>query len=72
MVEAAANDCLPNILCQYLFELSQSFNAFYQNLSVLQETDPSLRAFRIHLIAATAEVLASGLNLLGIEAPEEM
>jgi arginyl-tRNA synthetase len=67
-----AGDYLPNLLCNYLFELSQSFNSFYQEVPVLQETDEQKRAFRLNLITATAQVLKNGLYLLGIEAPEEM
>jgi arginyl-tRNA synthetase len=68
----AASDYLPNLLCNYLFELSQSFNSFYQEVPVLQEKDDQLRTFRLNLITATAQVLKNGLYLLGIEAPEEM
>jgi len=67
-----ARDYLPNLLCNYLFELSQTFNAFYQEVPVLQETDDQKRLFRLQLITATAQVLKNGLYLLGIDAPEEM
>ncbi|MDQ3018874.1 MAG: arginine--tRNA ligase, partial [bacterium] len=63
---------LPNLLCNYLFELAQSFNSFYQTVSVIQEEDEVKKQFRIKLITGTAQVLRNGLNLLGIEAPEEM
>lgn len=65
-------DYLPNLLCTYLFELSQNFNSFYQEVPVLQETDPTKKEFRLSLISATAQVIKNGLYLLGIEAPEEM
>ncbi len=72
IVEQVAKDYLPNLLCNYLFELAQTFNAFYQEVPVLQETDEKLRLFRLSLITATAQVIRNGLYLLGIEAPEEM
>lgn len=72
IVAQVAEDFLPNILCNYLFELSQIFNAFYQEVPVLQEQDHQIRDFRLQLITATAQVLVNGLYLLGIEAPEEM
>jgi arginyl-tRNA synthetase len=65
-------DYFPNNLCTYLFELSQAFNSFYQEVPVMQETDEKIRAFRLKLITATAQVISNGLYLLGIEAPEEM
>jgi arginyl-tRNA synthetase len=72
ILELAANEYLPNLLCNYLFELSQSFNSFYQELPVLQEQNKELRSFRLQLISATAQVIKNGIGLLGIDAPEEM
>ena len=72
IVAQVSQDYLPNLLCNYLFELSQEFNVFYQEVPVLQETDEQLKEFRLQLITATAQVLSNGLYLLGIEAPEEM
>jgi arginyl-tRNA synthetase len=72
ILEQAAQDYLPNLLCNYLFELSQTFNSFYQEIPVIQEQDEELKSFRLHLITATAQVIKNGLYLLGIEAPEEM
>lgn len=71
-VAQVTKDLQPNLLCNYLFELSQTFNAFYQEVPVLQEPDEDTRDFRLKLITATAIVLKNGLNLLGIEALEEM
>jgi arginyl-tRNA synthetase len=67
-----ARDAVPNLLCNYLIELAQSFNSFYQTIPVLQEQDENLKAFRFSLISATAQIMSNGLDLLGIEAPEEM
>ncbi len=72
VLEQVAVDYMPNLLCNYLFELAQSFNSFYQEIPVLQEEDGQLKSFRLQLITATAQVIKNGLNLLGIEAPEEM
>lgn len=72
IVRSSAESLLPNILANYLFELAQSFNAFYQEVPVLQEQNEEFKNFRLALITATAQVLQNGLYLLGIEAPEEM
>jgi arginyl-tRNA synthetase len=72
VVEQVASELLPNLLCNYLFELSQNFNTFYEKAPILSETDENLKAFRLQLISATAQVLNNGLFLLGIDAPEEM
>ncbi len=72
IVETVAQNFTPNILCNYLFELSQSFNTFYEVSPIMKEEDELQKNFRISLIKATSQVLKNGLALLGIEAPEEM
>ncbi|MEK7618499.1 MAG: arginine--tRNA ligase [Patescibacteria group bacterium] len=72
IVEQAAEDLQPNTIANYLFELSQNFNAFYQEVPVLQEPDEQIKDFRLKLITGAAQVIKNGLLLLGIEAPEEM
>ena len=62
----------PHRLCTYLFDLAQSFTAFYEACPVLKAEPTSTRAFRLALCEHTARVLAKGLDLLGIEAPERM
>jgi arginyl-tRNA synthetase len=73
--DAAVHDTLekysPHRLCTYLFDLAQSFTSFYEACPVLK-ADPPTRAFRIRLCQETARVLAKGLDLLGIGAPERM
>jgi arginyl-tRNA synthetase len=64
-------DLLPNRLCQYLFELSQKFNQFYDKHSVLQAEEP-LRTSRLVLCDLTAKTLQLGLDLLGIPVLERM
>jgi arginyl-tRNA synthetase len=64
-------DLLPNRLCQYLFELSQKYNQFYDKHSVLQSEEP-LRTSRLILSDLTAKTLKLGLDLLGIPVLERM
>ncbi|NJK60535.1 MAG: arginine--tRNA ligase [Oscillatoriales cyanobacterium SM2_1_8] len=68
---AVASDLYPNRLCQYLFELSQKFNQFYDRLPVLAAPEPE-RASRLGLCDLTAKVLRQGLELLGISVLEKM
>lgn len=72
LLQQVSEDLLPNALCNYLFELSQTFNSFYAEVPILAETDEKIKEMRLKLITATAQVIKNGLNLLGIEAPEEM
>jgi arginyl-tRNA synthetase len=61
----------PHRLCGYLFQLSQAFTGFYENCPVLK-AEPDVRAARLALCAFTLRVLVTGLDLLGLEAPERM
>lgn len=72
VVELAATQYKPNLICNYLYETAVAFNRVYQTSPVLKETNEQQKNFRLNLISATAQVLKNGLNLLGIEAPEEM
>ncbi len=64
-------DLLPNRLCQYLFELSQKYNQFFENCPVLSSEEP-LRTSRLILCNLTAKTLKLGLDLLGIPVLERM
>ena len=64
-------DLLPNRLCQYLFELSQKFNLFYDQCPVLSVEEP-VRTSRLILCDLTARTLKLGLSLLGIPVLERM
>lgn len=71
VIEAVATDLLPNRLCQYLFELSQKFNQFYDQCPVLKAEDAQ-RISRLGLCDLTARTLKLGLSLLGISVLERM
>jgi arginyl-tRNA synthetase len=62
----------PHRLCAYLYDLAQDFTAFYEACPVLKAETDELRDSRLALADLTARVLAHGLSLLGIEAPERM
>jgi arginyl-tRNA synthetase len=65
------NDFRPNILANYLFELANSFHAFYEACPVLK-AESQARASRVALCELSARVLQRGLNLLGSDVPEKM
>jgi len=71
VLEQVATDLFPNRLCQYLFELSQKFNQFYDRCPVLTAPEP-LQASRLALCDLTAQTLKLGLSLLGIEVLDRM
>jgi arginyl-tRNA synthetase len=71
VVPTVLNDFRPNILANYLYELANSFHAFYEACPVLKSEEPS-RSSRLALCELTGRVLRQGLDLLGIQVPEKM
>lgn len=74
VIRAIKQDLLTNRLCEYLFQLSQKFNLFYdrdRGVRVLDAEEP-LRTSRLVLCDLTAKTLKLGLSLLGIEVLERM
>jgi arginyl-tRNA synthetase len=71
VIAAVEDELLPNRLCTYLFELSQVFNRFYDQVPVLK-APPAARASRLALSRLTADTLKLGLSLLGIATLERM
>ncbi|MEG0299804.1 arginine--tRNA ligase [Cetobacterium sp.] len=67
----AAESCRPNLVADYLFELSKKFNSFYNSCPILNQEDEILYS-RLLLAERTAAVLKEGLNLLGINTLERM
>ncbi len=74
VISILEQDLLPNRLCEYLFQLSQKFNQFYdRNLGVpVLNAEEPLRTSRLVLCDLTARTLKLGLSLLGIEVLERM
>lgn len=71
VVEAAGIALEPHLIAQYLRELAHAFHTWYHGTPVLVE-DAGERNARLTLARATRQVLANGLQLLGVGAPEKM
>ena len=71
IIEAVDRDCMPNQLCNYLYELSGLFMKFYENCPILKG-EGSQTESRLALCRLTAETLQQGLELLGITPLEQM
>jgi len=72
VAKEAIDNLAPNILCEYLFTLSKSFNNFYQKYRILDPESVHKKQLRISLTKTIGIVLKNGLYLLGIAAPEKM
>ncbi len=71
VVEAAAMSYEPHQIAYYLRELANSFHTYY-NAHPFIASDAPLRAARLGLIDAARQVIANGLDLLGVSAPTSM
>ena len=69
---AAAKEYKPNILANYIYNLAQKFNSFYNTVPVLRADSEEKRSERIRIVEASAQVIKNGLRLLGVEVVEEM
>ena len=79
VVEDAASEFAPHTVAQYALELSTAWNSYYNHRdeqgkpdTMVMRAEPGLREARLLLVAAVKRTLAETLELLGIEAPEEM
>ena len=72
VLEKAALRHEPHTLTHYLRELANEFHTYYNAHQFLVEDDAALRDARLNLIAAVRQVIANGLGLLGVSAPESM
>jgi arginyl-tRNA synthetase len=71
VITEVEQELLPNRLCEYLYNLSDKFNKFYENCPVLKSEEP-IRTSRLALCDLTARTLKLGLDLLGIRVLERM
>lgn len=71
VVSRAANTREPQSIANYLRDLAGEFHAYYNAHKVLVD-DPALRDARLALSGAVGQVIANGLDLLGVSAPESM
>ena len=71
VVESAGRDLEPHQVAAYLLELAQTFQTYYNDHQFLVD-DAATRHARLVLAMATRQVLANGLDLLGVSAPEVM
>lgn len=71
VVPSTLDDCRPNLLAAYLYELAKAFHSFYEACPVLK-SEGAVRETRLALCDLTARVLKKGMGLFGITMPERM
>ncbi|WP_304649396.1 arginine--tRNA ligase, partial [uncultured Duncaniella sp.] len=71
-VQAAGQSYSPALIANYIYDLVKSYNQFYHDCSILKEEDEAKRSLRLELSRQTANVVKTGMGLLGIDVPERM
>jgi arginyl-tRNA synthetase len=69
VLDKAVSELLPHQLCGYLYELAQLFNQFYEHNRVLGDERENIR---VNLVRKYSDILKSGLDVLGIPAPDRI
>lgn len=72
ILEQAVNEHNPSVIAIYVFNLAKAFNTFYTEHSVMNAETDEKKTLRLQLSEMTANIIASGMSLLGIRVPERM
>jgi arginyl-tRNA synthetase len=72
ILENAAVEYNPSLLCNYCFALAQQFNSFYDEHSISKAENEEKKQLRLMLVIMTAQTLRNAMHLLGINLPEKM
>ncbi len=72
VLEQAAKEYNPSVLCNYAFRLAQAFNSFYDKHNITHAESEGKKQLRLMLAEMTAHTLKNALRLLGIGVPEKM
>lgn len=72
IIEQSCNEHNPSVIANYVFHVAQTFNSFYTEHSVANAETEEKKKLRLQLANMTANVLKSGMELLGIKVPERM
>lgn len=72
ILEQAVAEHNPSVIAIYVFNLAKAFNTFYTEHSVMNAESEEKKQLRLQISEMTANVIASGMSLLGIKVPERM
>jgi arginyl-tRNA synthetase len=72
LVQTAAEQYDPSLIANFCYDLAKSFHKFYHDFQILRAESEAAKHFRLTLCGTLANVLHTGMGLLGIEMPERM
>jgi arginyl-tRNA synthetase len=72
VIQEAGTAHSPALVANYIYELSKEFNQYYHDVSILREPDEAIKVQRLLLLQQIADIIKTGMGILGIEVPERM
>ena len=72
IIEQAAAEHNPSVIANYVFNLAKTFNSFYAEHSIANAETELKKQLRLKISTLTANILKSGMALMGIAVPERM
>ncbi|MFO7867924.1 MAG: arginine--tRNA ligase [Bacteroidales bacterium] len=72
VIQLAGQEHAPSHIANYVYDLVKAYNQFYHECSILNELDIAVKKFRLGISKQVATIIASAMNLLGINVPERM
>ena len=72
IIEQAGNEQNPSVIANYIFHLAKTFNSFYTEHSIANAETAIKKQLRLKLATITANIIKSGMQLMGITVPERM
>lgn len=72
VIEQACTELNPSVIANYIFHLAKTFNSFYTEHSIANAETEQKKQLRLQLATFTANIIKSGMSLLGITVPERM
>ena len=71
-IKDAYENLSPDIMCKYIYELSNSYNSFYHSYNIINEKNEDNKNYLICLSYITKKILLEVIDILGFESPEKM
>lgn len=72
IIQLAGEEYSPAVIANYIYELAKEYNTFYHECPILIEADENVKQLRLAISQMTANVIASGMKLLGVQVPDRM
>ena len=71
-IEIASEKLAPNLICNYVYDLTKSFANYYHDYSILNAETAEIKSMRVKLVKSIGNVIKISLNLLGIDVLDKM